>query len=284
MGYFSDRNERIKSLLYMENTSKETVTSKRELALQRLKSKYPEDNFDDDEAVFGRINGDYDDYDRQIKERDDRIAGYEADEKALGEMFSSDPRSAMFMSKWSKGGDPSIALIQEFGNDIIDIINDPKRQQEVAEANKAFAARVAKNKEYEEEYKKNLDRSMQTIEDMKAKGVSDDEIDAIMSATIAIVSDGLRGIFSPETLDMVRKAISHDKDVSVASEEGEIRGRNAKIEERLRRPAKGDGTPALGGGNGGNAPAGKPMGALERFGEGNTSIWDKGGEKRIQHR
>lgn len=52
MGYFSDRNERIKSLLYMENTGKETVTSKRELALQRLKSKYPEDNFDDDEAVL----------------------------------------------------------------------------------------------------------------------------------------------------------------------------------------------------------------------------------------
>ena len=284
MGYFSDRNERIKSLLYMENTGKETVTTKRELALQRLKSKYPEDNFDDDEAVFGRINGDYDDFDRQIKERDDRIAGYEADEKSLGEMLSRDPRSAMFLSKWSKGEDPSIALIREFGNDIIDIINDPKRQQEVAEANKAFAERVAKNKEYEEEYKKNLDQSMQTIEDMTAGGISDKEMDAIMSATVAIVYDGLRGIFSPQTLDMVRKAISHDRDVSAASEEGEIRGRNAKIEERLRRPAKGDGTPTLGGGNGGNAPAGKPLGALERFGEGNTSIWDKGGEKRIQHR
>lgn len=284
MGYFSDRNERIKSLLYMENTGKETVTSKRELALQRLKSKYPEDNFDDDEAVFSRINGDYDDFDRQIKERDDRIAGYEADEKSLGEMLSRDPRSAMFLSKWSKGEDPSIALIREFGNDIIDIINDPKRQQEVAEANKAFAERVAKNKEYEEEYKKNLDQSMQTIEDMTAGGISDKEMDAIMSATVAIVYDGLRGIFSPQTLDMVRKAISHDRDVSAASEEGEIRGRNAKIEERLRRPAKGDGTPALGGGNGGSVAAGKPLGALERFGEGNTSIWDKGGEKRIQHR
>ena len=268
----------------MENTGKETVTSKRELALQRLKSKYPEDNFDDDEAVFGRINGDYDDFDRQIKERDDRIAGYEADEKSLGEMLSRDPRSAMFLSKWSKGEDPSIALIREFGNDIIDIINDPKRQQEVAEANKAFAERVAKNKEYEEEYKKNLDQSMQTIEDMTAGGISDKEMDAIMSATVTIVYDGLRGIFSPQTLDMVRKAISHDRDVSAASEEGEIRGRNAKIEERLRRPAKGDGTPALGGGNGGSVAAGKPLGALERFGEGNTSIWDKGGEKRILHR
>lgn len=44
MDYFSDRNERTKHILYMENTGKETVTSKRELALQRLKSKYPEDN------------------------------------------------------------------------------------------------------------------------------------------------------------------------------------------------------------------------------------------------
>lgn len=269
----------------MENSDNEKVVSKRELALQRLKSKYPEDRFDDDEAIFGRINGDYDDYDKQIKERDDRIAGYEADEKSLGEMFSSDPRSAKFLSDWRKGGDPAIALIQEFGNDIEDIIHDPERQKEVAEANKAFAERVAKNKEYEEEYKKNLDQSMQNIEDLKAQGISDEEIDSIMQTAIAIVSDGLRGIFSPETLDMVRKAINHDKDVDAASEDAEIRGRNAKIEEKLRKPSKGDGTPSLNGNSGGaGAPARRPLGALDRFGEGNASIWEKGGEKRIQHR
>lgn len=146
-------------------------------------------------------------------------------------MFSTDPRSAKFLSNWGKGGDPAIALIQEFGNDIEEILHDPERQQEVADANKAFAERVAKNKEYEEEYKVNLDQSMQNIEDLKAKGFTEAEIDDIMQATISIVSDGLRGIFSPETLMMVGKAISHDRDVTNASEEGEIRGRNAKIEE-----------------------------------------------------
>lgn len=269
----------------MENTDNKKVISKRELALQRLKSKYPEDNFDDDEAVFSRINGDYDEYDKKIKAQDERIAGYEADEKSLGDMFSTDPRSAKFLSNWKKGGDPAIALIQEFGNDIEEILHDPERQQEVADANKAFAERVAKNKEYEEEYKVNLDQSMQNIEDLKAKGFTEAEIDDIMQATISIVSDGLRGIFSPETLMMVGKAISHDRDVTNASEEGEIRGRNAKIEEKLKKPKKSDGIVSLGGNSGGAGMADrKSLGAFDRYGDGSRTIWEKGGEKRIQHR
>ena len=52
---------------------------------------------------------------------------------------------------------------------------------------------------------------------------------------------------------MALKAINHDTDVATASEEGEIRGKNAKAEAKLRKPTRGDGTPTLAGAN--NAPA-----------------------------
>lgn len=52
---------------------------------------------------------------------------------------------------------------------------------------------------------------------------------------------------------MALKAINHDADIAAASQEGEIRGKNAKAEAQLRKPKRGDGTPALAGAN--NAPA-----------------------------
>lgn len=267
----------------MESTENKEVKTKRELALQRLKAKYPEDNFDDDEVLFGRINGDYDDYDKQISDRDTRLRKFEDDEKALGNMFSMDPRSAKFLSNWQKGGDPAMALIQEFGTEVEDILHDPKRQQEVADANKAYAERIAKNKEYEDAYLSNLDNSLAYIEELKKQGMTDDEIDKIFGVIIGIVRDGLMGKFAPETIEIVKKAINHDNDVATASDEGEIRGRNAKIDERLKTRKAGDGTANLGGRNGG--PIGRPpkdLGALGRFGDDSTDIYKRGGEKRIK--
>ena len=48
---------------------------------------------------------------------------------------------------------------------------------------------------------------------------------------------------------MAVKALNHDTDVAMASEEGEIAGRNAKIVEKLRKAERGDGTAPLDGKN-----------------------------------
>lgn len=269
----------------MEKTEKEKVPTKRELTLNRMKARYPEENFDDDEALFGRINGDYDDYDRQIADRDAQIENYKKNEKAFGDMFSSDPRSARWLTSWKRGEDPAIALIRELGSDIKEIIDDPERQEEVAKANKDFAERVAKEKEYEELYKKNLDESLSYIDKLKSEGMSDDEIDRIMEFVITIVRDGLMGKFTPETIEMARKALNHDSDVAAAEEEGVVRGKNTRIDEKLRKGKKGDGTAALGGNNGGGDHRPMPnLGALEHFGDNNQTIWERGNEKRTPAR
>lgn len=44
------------------------VKSKRDLFSDRMKGKYPDKQFDDDEALFGQINDDYDDYDKRLGE------------------------------------------------------------------------------------------------------------------------------------------------------------------------------------------------------------------------
>ncbi len=80
------------------------------------------------------------------------------------------------------------------------------------------------------------------------------------------------------------KAQNYDADVEQAQMEGEVAGRNAKIEERLRKSRKGDGTAVLDGKNGKVSQPKRDLGALDRYDSERKSIFERGGEKRIQRR
>ncbi len=260
----------------MAEAENQKVKSKRDLVKERLLSRYPDANFDDDEAVSGLILDDYDKYDSDI-------AGYQEREQSFADMFSRDPRSASFLTSWRNGGDPVTELVRQFGTDIKDAIDDPERQEEIAAANKDFVERVAKEKELDETYNKNLAESLESISTLQQQnGLTDDQVDEAMSFILTIVKDAVMGKFTPETIDMAMKAINHDADVAMADHAGEVRGKNGKVEEKLRQRKQGDGMPNLDGknGNGGQQRQRKSLGALDRLGDNNKNIWERGGEKR----
>lgn len=253
------------------------VKSKRDLALERMRSKYPDRPFDDDEALFGQINDDYADYDERIK-------GFEEREKTFSDMFTSDPRSAQFLTDWRQGKNPAVALVEMFGDDFVEELKDPAKQEEIAAASQAYAERIAKEKEYDEQYKANILETRDLVEKMKQdEGLTDDDIDEAMEFLVNIMKDGLLGKFSPDSIHMALNAINHDADVENAAQEGEVRGRNTKIDEKLRKGRRGDGTANLDGKNGGvGTPRQAPeLGALGAFDS--SSIWERGGEKRKKY-
>ena len=84
-------------------------------------------------------------------------------------------------------------------------------------------------------------------------GLTDEQVDAAMEFLLGIIKDGVMGKFTAESIDMAMKAINHDVDVETAGHEGEVRGKNTKIEEKLRKRQKGDGIPNLNSGKGGGA-------------------------------
>lgn len=226
----------------MANADNQANKSKRELMNERLRSRYPDREFADDEAMYSQISDDYDDYDKQL-------SGYKSREEDLVNMFSSDPRSANFLMNWRKGDDPVVSLVRQFGTDIKEALDDPARLDEIAAANKEYLERVSKEKELEEEYQKNLAESLSYLEKFQSEnGLSDEEVDRVMEHLIGIVKDGVMGKFTAESIDMAMKAINHDADVATADYDGEVRGRNAKIDERVRKRREGDGVPMLGGG------------------------------------
>ncbi len=225
------------------------VKSRRDQHLERLRKKYPDKQFDDDEAIFGQISDDYDQFEQENATMRDR-------EKAFAEMFTSDPRSARMMMEWKNGNDPAISLLRIYGDDILEACNDPEKQEAIREANKEFAEKVAKEKEYEELYDRNIEESLSGLEQMATEeGLSEEEIDKAMEYLVSICRDMMLGKFTRETVRMMLNAINHDTDVANAQEVGEVAGRNAKIVEKMRNSKKGDGINNLNGRNGTPSPS-----------------------------
>ena len=230
-----------------ENVETKQVKSKRDLLKERLRSKYPEKEFSDDEEFYGQISDDFDDSDKKLND-------YKEREKTFSDMFTSDPRSASFITDWRNGEDPVIGLIRRFGPEIKDAIDDPNMQEQIAAANKEYIERLEQSKKLDEEYKQNISETLSYLDKMSEEGqLDDDKIDDAMAFLLKIVHEGVAGKFTPETIDMAVKAINHDVDVEDADRAGEVRGRNAKINEKLKKASRGDNLPVLDGANGNEA-------------------------------
>ena len=235
-----------------ENQEQKT---KRELLNERLKTKYPERDYTDDEALFGQIGEDYDDYEKQIGD-------YRSREENMEKMFRDDPRSAQFITDLANGKDPWIAVIEQVGSDgIIELMNDPAKQEAYAEANRMRAERLAREKELEAEYEKNQAESMKLREEFDEK-YGEELVDKAIGIIDQMWKDAVVGIVKRETLENAIKMVNREADIENARSEGEVAGRNAKIEEKMRNAKSGDGLPNMGGSN---SAASKPKKNLNIF-------------------
>ncbi len=213
------------------------VKTKRDLLVARMREKYPDKDFDDDEVLSGQISDDYDSYDKELGELRGR-------EKELSDMFTAHPESAQYLLDWKEGADPIVELVRRFGPEAL---QDPDK---LADASKEYAEKVAESKKYDEQYQSNMDETLATLDSLQnEEGLTDEDIDKAMAFLVGIMKDGLLGKFSPESIHMALNAINHDNDVDNAMQEGEVKGKNTKINEKLRRMRDGDGMANLAGKN-----------------------------------
>lgn len=222
------------------------IKSNRELALGRLRGKYPDKKFEDDEEIYGQINDENEHYEQEIN-------GYKEREQALSDMFYSDPKSAQFLVDMHNGMDPILGLIRAYGIEIRDVLDDPEMQEEIAEAHKEYMERMARSKELDEAYDKNMGETLQELARFQTEhGLSDEEVDKVFAGLLLMARDGVMGKFPRELMEQALKAQQYDSAVANAEEEGRVAGRNDRIVESLRKSAKGDGTQPLSGKNGRN--------------------------------
>lgn len=252
-----------------------TITSRKAQMLERLKAKKPDLNIEDEEAVFGAINDDYD-------ESDEYRTSNEASNKRVLDILERDGRAGQFFVEMINGKDPLIAMIEEYGPDFRVALEDPEKAEEIAEANKKYREKILKSKELETEAEANLQASLDALDAAQSEsGVSDEVITKVTELYAQIVRDAIVDKVDKATWDMLIKAVNYDADVADAEHMGEVRGKNTRIDEFKRKVTQSDAMPpALGGQPVAQAPQRDPMdeGFLARAKQ--PSIYERGGMKR----
>lgn len=228
----------------------EQIMSGRDRIKERYKKTYPDNEYTDDDALFGQINDDFDQYDADL-------SAYREREKNLVDTFNKNPSSAQFITDVALGKDPWSELIKRIGIDgVKEILENPEKLDQFAKDNQEYVERLAKEKSLKAEWQKNMQETTIPMLNKKKEqyNLTDEQLDEAADWVRDVTNDAVVGLIREETFDMALKALNYDRDLAAANAEGEIRGKNAKAEAMLRKPQRGDGTVALAGANNASSP------------------------------
>lgn len=237
-----------------ENPTTEEETPKksnREAFMERYKADYPDDNYEDEEAIYGRMNQRNADYDR-LRTNDDNFRKLVNEHPEYGGMVADMMEGKNFIESF---------LARFSDEDITAARNDPEMAKKLADAQAEYLKGIEDSKKLREEGDANIQVSLQELSSYcNDNGIDEEGATTLWGKCLDFAGNVLKGIFTKELFDLVNKGMNHDDDVAAAREEGEIAGHNAKVQTQM---AKGQGPegipPTFDGGQGGVAAEPKPV-------------------------
>lgn len=237
----------------MPETENQPIKDYRGQLMSRAQERFPDRSFSErtDESgqmvqpkddIYQAVNEMLDEYDSKQKE-------YQSNEDRLTNLFASDPRSARFMNRWVERQDPLAALIETFGDDFLEAMKDDESKARYIESQNKWLEEKAEEERSAEERENNWNQSLEALDKFKQeKGLTDDQAVQVILRLNTIGMNAIDGKYAPEDFELALKAMNYSSDVASARQEGEIAGRNAKIQSRMReRQQTGAMPPALSG-------------------------------------
>ncbi len=210
----------------MENTDKQSYKDR---LRSRYASRYPGDDLNDDERLGTRIADELDEFDRRMKEYEDKNARMVA-------LFTKDPRSAEFLNAWAAGGDPLVFLLDTFGDEFKDALDSDEGRKAFIESHNKWLERQAEDRAARESSENNFRKSLEDLETFRVEhNLSEQDAADVFKRVHQVGANVIDGIYTPEDYLMALRAMRYEQDMNRARAEGEIAGRNTKINERLRR-------------------------------------------------
>lgn len=239
----------------MEETEQQAAQSASNPFAGRLKKRYPDKEFANDDEVYGAL-GEY------MDELENYQSSTEEANKKLMEVLQEAPELVNIIKDVSKGASFTEALSRHVDIDEIKPMEgDPDYDSwnaNLESRKKSRAERESKAKMLQE----NLDMSIAEINKFKEEsGMSDEDAGKFLSALNDLVGDVVDGKLTRGTLARMKKAIDYDMDVQTAAKQGEVAGKNAQIDTMKEKKAKkmeGDGLPNLTGQGSQSPEAPKP--------------------------
>lgn len=244
----------------MPDKEKKAEMTPHDRLLEMASSRYP------DRRYRGQIGQDgqegQDDLEQAIldmlSESDARQKETDSKNEQLVKLFKSDPSAGEFLTRWTQTGDPRVALVEVFGDDLAELGTEEGRGK-FAESLKGWRDRRAENDRMNEESQANWQKSLEDLDSWgNSKGLDNDKKAEVALRLISIAANGLMNIYRPEDFDMVFKDMNYEGDVAAARQEGEVAGRNAKMAETRRKRADNADRPPTLSGQGGRAAEKKP--------------------------
>jgi hypothetical protein len=228
------------------------VISKKDLFLSKYREKYPDLPENDEEAFYGSLSGDFDRFDRS-----------ETAQRELGDLLASDPRSAGFLMVMRNGGNPLEFLIEQYGDDFREALNDEEKAKELSSAFSKYLEKQTKDRELQKLADENMTSMVDAIERVQQEGGYTDEemADAYQylygegGLLDRIITNGV----SAEDWLMLLKASRFEKAVEEARAEGEIAGRNQNIQLNKRKATEARNMPSDISSQSGKTVAAKPQ-------------------------
>lgn len=241
---------------------------------ERFGKKFPDVDAQDEEAYYGALNGEF-----------DRVERMDAAQRELGELLGRDPRSAGFLMALKNGDNPMEYLIEQYGDDFREALNDEDKAKEFAAAFAKNAEKRAESERLREESSKNLQAMVDALDEAQKDGSFTDD-DAVKAFEYLYADGGLMdrilvNDIKKEDWMMLLKATKYDDmmaenevKVSEAREEGEVAGRNANIDIQKKKKAQAQKMPGHVPGMGSVRPQTKKSDFLAMLDEKTKSVWD----------
>lgn len=207
-------------------TTEKTPTA-RERYMSRYKEANPDLNMDDEESLYGAANGNLDELESYRKHNNELVSVFDKNKGFAAMLLAMKDNPDMDPIQW---------ISENLGADINELLENEDYRNKISDALKKYHEQQAGAETSKKEMETNVQTSIQALVDFqKEKGLSNEECLSIWQKVEDIVSDGISGKVSPETFAMVMNAGNYEKDVANARSEGEVAGRNAKIQEQLKK-------------------------------------------------
>lgn len=241
--------------------------SKRDSYLEGFRKKHPDWQDDDEDGFYGALMED-------DAAMDDQMNGYKSREEELSTALSGSPLNAALFLDAVNGEPIPLSILKRYPNEVKAWLDDPENSEAVEGVFQNLADRMAKNKELDAEADKNLQETQALMEQMIADGelASEDEANAVVELLGKIAVGMTMNHLEKDWIIAAKNALNHDTDVEAARTEGEINGRNAKIEAKRNSNSKG----AANHTNLGSSNAGQRLSAKETSAAtgGKRDMWD----------
>ena len=216
----------------------------------RLKERYakshPDRKFDGETADNDLFDLTADEFDRFEEEN----RGYKEKSERLNKLFQDFPESAeIFKAMVLNHEHPFDYIIDHYGDRMAESLGSEEGRASLKKHREEKAKRDAEAAEASKKFEENMAETLKTLGAWGGKRKLDVNAQAEHFLKIRqALNDFGDGKISEETMDLFWNGARYNDDVARAREEGEVNGRNAKIEaERLQSKARKASAPTLGG-------------------------------------